>query len=95
MKEIVTLICKVDHPEDLKKAALRQPPLNSEGEPFWVLDPEATIEEIKHNEPGMTGVYKNQQKACYRIGLSNGIDLVVPADNVRTVVAAETAKVGG
>lgn len=94
-KEIVALICKVDHPDDLKRAALRQPPLNSEGEPFWELDPDATIEEIKHNEPGLAGVYKNQQKACYRIGLSNGIDLTVPADNIRTVVAAETAKVGG
>jgi hypothetical protein len=95
MKEIVALICKVDHPDDLKKAALRQPPLNSEGGAFWELDPEAIIEEIKHNESGLTGVYKNRQGACYRIGLSSGVDIAVPADSVRTVIAAETAKVGG
>ena len=95
MKEIVALMCETDHPTDLKKVALGQPPLGYNGQPFWNEDVEAIVEEIKHNESGLTGVYKNQQKACYRIGLSNGVDLAVPADSVRTIVAAETAKVGG
>ena len=94
-KEIVALVCKIDHPDDLKRVALGQPPLNSAGQPFGDWDGDTVAEEIKHNEPGLAGVYKNQQKACYRIGLSNGVDLTVPADNVRTIVTAEAPKVGG
>lgn len=97
-RKVAGLVCKCDGPGDLKRAMIGQVPVNSAGAPFFndVEDMvQLRITEIKHNESGLAGVYKNRMEACYRVELENGMEFVIPANNVRIIILTGGGQVGG
>ena len=93
-KEIRMIVFKTDTPSDLKRVALGQSPTDAEGNIFHI-NPEVIVDGIQHKETGLAGCYRNKMSACYRISLSDGTDLIIPADNIRVLARAEGAKIGG
>lgn len=96
-RKVAALVCKCDHSTDLKKVAVGQSPIQLGGGPFFDEDGmrAAVVVDIKHNESGLAGVYKNRMSAVYRVELENGVEFVVPADNVRIVILTGGEQVGG
>lgn len=94
-KKIRALICKTTNEADVHLIAVKQPPLTYNKEPFLTFDPEATVNEIVHNESGLTGIIKNRQGSCYRCNISSGYDLIIPADNISAILVAEDEVIGG
>jgi hypothetical protein len=91
-KKITALQLEADNPSDLITLAIGQPAKRQDG---GFVDQEVTVTEIVHNEGGLAGLYKHKMKSCYRVGFTNGANVIVPSDQVKFLVVTEDERVGG
>jgi hypothetical protein len=91
-KKITALQLDATNPSDLMTLAIGQVPMRLDGA---VPQGVGTVVEIVHNEGGLSGLYKHRMKSCYRVGLDNGVNIVVPSDEVKFVIVTEGEISGG
>ncbi len=91
-KKITALQLGATNPSDLVTLAIGQVPTRLDG---VVPQGIGTVVEIVHNEGGLNGLYKHRMKSCYRVGLDNGVHIVVPSDEVKFVIVTEGEVTGG
>jgi hypothetical protein len=91
-KKITALQLEADNPSDLVTLAIGQPAKRQDGA---IQEEGVVVTEIVHNEGGLAGLYKHQMKSCYRVGFNNGVNVIVPSDQVKFLVVTEDEVVGG
>jgi hypothetical protein len=89
-KKITALQLNANNPSDLITVAIGQQPVRLDD---GLVD--GVVTEIAHNEGGLNGLYKHMMNSCYRVGMDNGVHILIPSDEVKFIIVTEGEITGG